>query len=293
MRLKWPITLIAVLLPAVVVACHLGPTVPGSGSMPAASLSVHVIDVGQAEAILVLTAEKSMLIDGGARATTDLVQAYLRSQGVERLDIVIGTHPHEDHIGGLVEIIKDFPVDKIYMPRVAHTTKTYEDLMRNIKTADLKVIPVKPELKVDLGADITGEFLSPAGSSYHRLNNYSAVLKLTYQKTSFLFTGDAELEAERELLASGVDLASTVLKVAHHGSNSSTTTQFLRAVKPRIALISVGKGNDYGYPHKEVINRLQQADTLVFRTDVQGTVVLTSDGRKVTVVTEKDQDVKN
>lgn len=289
MQKKWLIVLVAVLVLCVVAGCVLEPIETGAGlEPPAAPLSVHVIDVGQADSILVLSGGKSMLIDGGNRDDADLVAAYLRSQGVKQLDIVVGTHPHEDHIGGLVQIIKDFPVGKIYMPRVTHTSKTYEDLLTNIKNAGLKVTPVKPGLKVDLAEEVTGVFLSPVASSYEGLNNYSAVLKLTYQDTSFLFTGDAEAEVEKELLASGTDLSSTVLKVAHHGSNSSTTTDFLQAVRPKIAVISVGKDNSYGHPSPKVLNRLEKANVQVFRTDVHGTVVLASDGQDVTVTTDKD-----
>ena len=138
-----------------------------------------------------------------------------------------------------------------------------------------------------MGPDLEAEFLSPAGSSYESLNNYSAVLKLIHQENAFLFTGDAELEAEEEMLASGANLSSAVLKVGHHGSNTSSSPAFLEAVKPEIAVISVGEGNSYGHPHAEVLARLQEAGIRIFRTDLHGTVVITSDGYEVDVVTEK------
>ena len=257
------------------------------GTTPAAPVSVHVIDVGQGDSILVLAGDSSLLIDGGNRGDSDLILDYIRSQGVTGLDVVIATHPHADHIGGVVDIIKDFPVDKIYMPKVVHTSKTYEDLLANIKNAGLKVTAAQSGLAVDLGPDLEAEFLSPAGSSYESLNNYSAVLKLIHQENAFLFTGDAELEAEEEMLASGANLSSAVLKVGHHGSNTSTSPAFLEAVKPEIAVISVGEGNSYGHPHAEVLARLQEAGIRIFRTDLHGTVVITSDGYEVDVVTEK------
>ncbi|HHV06806.1 MAG TPA: MBL fold metallo-hydrolase [Firmicutes bacterium] len=289
MRTKWQAALVVAVLLISVAGCALEPIEPEMGpDLSEASLSVHVMDVGQADAILVLAAGKSMLIDGGNRTDTDLVKEYLRSQGVEQLDVVIGTHPHADHIGGLVEIINDFPVDKIYMPRVAHTSKTFEDLLTNIKNKGLKVTAAKAGTKIDLGEEITAVFLSPSASSYEELNNYSAVLKLTYQNTSFLFTGDAEAEVEKELLASDANLSSTVLKVAHHGSDSSSTADFLKAVQPDIAVISVGQDNTYGHPSTKVINRLQKAKAQILRTDVHGTVVLVSDGQDVVATTDRE-----
>jgi competence protein ComEC len=288
-RTKWQAALVVAVLLISVAGCALEPIEPEMGpDLSEASLSVHVMDVGQADAILVLAAGKSMLIDGGNRTDTDLVKEYLRSQGVEQLDVVIGTHPHADHIGGLVEIINDFPVDKIYMPRVAHTSKTFEDLLTNIKNKGLKVTAAKAGTKIDLGEEITAVFLSPSASSYEELNNYSAVLKLTYQNTSFLFTGDAEAEVEKELLASDANLSSTVLKVAHHGSDSSSTADFLKAVQPDIAVISVGQDNTYGHPSTKVINRLQKAKAQILRTDVHGTVVLVSDGQDVVATTDRE-----
>ena len=289
MRTKWQAALVVAVLLISVAGCALEPIEPEMGpDLSEASLSVHVMDVGQADAILVLAAGKSMLIDGGNRTDTDLVKEYLRSQGVEQLDVVIGTHPHADHIGGLVEIINDFPVDKIYMPRVAHTSKTFEDLLTNIKNKGLKVTAAKAGTKIDLGEEITAVFLSPSASSYEELNNYSAVLKLTYQNTSFLFTGDAEAEVEKKLLASDANLSSTVLKVAHHGSDSSSTADFLKAVQPDIAVISVGQDNTYGHPSTKVINRLQKAKAQILRTDVHGTVVLVSDGQDVVATTDRE-----
>jgi competence protein ComEC len=287
MRRKQPLIPLTFLF--LVIVAIFGLDIPGMipGSTPTAPISVHVIDVGQGDSILVLAGDNSLLIDGGNRGDSDLIMAYMHSQGIRKLDAVIATHPHADHIGGLVEIVKEFPLDKIYMPKVVHTSKTYEDLLVNTKNADLKVIAAKPGLTIDLDPGLKAEFLSPAGSSYDSLNNYSAVLKLTYKETSFLFTGDAETKAEEEMLASGADLASTVLKVGHHGSNTSTSPLFLNTVNPEVAVISVGADNSYGHPHGEVIDRLQQAGVSVFRTDLHGTVVITSDGREIAVLTEK------
>ncbi|NMA55233.1 MAG: MBL fold metallo-hydrolase [Firmicutes bacterium] len=284
MRTRWLSILMAVIILATTLT---GCAVEVFIDTPRAPLTVHVLDVGQADSILVQTAKKSMLIDGGNRADADGIMDYLRSQGVKELDVVVATHPHTDHIGGLVDIVKDFPVAQVYMPRVAHTSKTYEDLLINIKNAGLKITPVKPGLTVELDSGIEAVFLAPARSDYDNLNNYSAVLRLGFQNTSFLFSGDAEAEAEEEMLASGFDLSSTVLKVGHHGSNTSTTSEFLAAVNPEVAVISVGADNSYGHPSEQVLKRLEEADIRVFRTDIHGVITISSDGLKLTVLTDR------
>ncbi|GAW92764.1 hydrolase [Calderihabitans maritimus] len=168
------------------------------------------------------------------------------------------------------------------MPKVAHTTKTFEDLLLAIKGKGLKVTQAKAGVKLDVGPGIEAVMLAPNNSSYDDLNNYSAVLKITYGSTSFLFTGDAEAESESEMLRTGYDLKADVLKVGHHGSSSSTTQAFLKAVSPKYAVISVGKDNKYGHPHTETLAKLAEAGIQVFRTDLQGTIVATSDGKTIT-----------
>ncbi len=193
---------------------------PASGETDEA-LIVHFIDVGQADSILAqLPDGQNILIDAGNNTDADLVVNYLQQQGVNQLDYVIGTHPHEDHIGGLDVVIETFDTGKIYLPRVSHNTKTYEDLLLAIKNKDLKVTEAKTGIKLDTVSGVDAVFLAPGKSSYDGLNNYSAVLKLTYGSTSFLFTGDAEAESEEEmLLSSGQNPKADVLKVAHHGSS--------------------------------------------------------------------------
>lgn len=247
------------------------------------TLKVHFIDVGQADSILVqLPSGQNILIDGGNNDDGTLVVNYLKQQGVKRLDHVIGTHPHEDHIGGLDVAIRSFEVGKVYLPKVVHTSKTYEDLLLAIKGKGLKVTQAKAGVKLDVGSGIEAVMLAPNSSSYEDLNNYSAVLKLTYGSTSFLFTGDAEAESESEILRVGYNLKSDVLKVGHHGSSSSTTPAFLKAVSPKYAVISVGKDNKYGHPHPETLAKLAEAGVQVFRTDLQGTIVVISDGKTIT-----------
>jgi len=256
-----------------------------SGEKPAVSgtLKVYFIDVGQADAILIkLPSGQNILVDGGNNDDGSLVVNYLKQQGVKRLDHVIGTHPHEDHIGGLDVAIKSFEVGKVYLPRVSHTTKTYEDLLLAIKNKGLRVTQAKAGVKLDVGPGVEAVLVAPNSSGYEDLNNNSAVLKLKYGSTSFLFTGDAEAESESEMLRAGYDLKADVLKVGHHGSHSSTTPAFLKAVSPKYAVVSVGKGNDYGHPHSETLAKLAAAGVQVFRTDLQGTIVVTSDGKSIT-----------
>ncbi|GAW92474.1 MBL fold metallo-hydrolase [Calderihabitans maritimus] len=247
------------------------------------TLKVHFIDVGQADSILVqLPSGQNILIDGGNNDDGSLIVNYLKQEGVKRLDHVIGTHPHEDHIGGLDAAIRSFEVGKVYFPKVAHTTITFENLLLAIKDKDLKITPAKAGVKLDAGQGVEAVFVAPNSSSYDDLNNYSAVLKLTYGSTSFLFTGDAEAQSEGEMLRAGYNLRADVLKVGHHGSSSSTTPAFLKAVSPKYAVISVGRNNKYGHPHFETLAKLSEAGVQVFRTDLQGTIVATSDGKTVT-----------
>ncbi len=263
-------------------------------------LSVHFIDVGQGDAILVLLPNgQNMLIDAGDNGLGPRVVAYLKEQGVTRVDYLVATHPHADHIGGMPEVIEAFEIGKVYMPRTGHTTRIYERLLLAIKEKGLTVIEARtgvvlfdePELKVRL--------VGPVPGTYTSLNDYSAVVHLRYRYTAFLFTGDAEAASEGRMIAAGgfwphkpaepagVVLDADVLKVGQHGSRSSTTAAFLEAVSPTIAVISVGADNRYGHPHADTLARLQAAGVTVYRTDLHGTVVITSDGEQLTVEVEK------
>jgi competence protein ComEC len=242
-------------------------------------LLVHYIDVGQADSILIQVNNKNMLIDAGNSRDADTVVAYLQKQGVKKLDYVIATHPHEDHIGSMSDIIKKFPITEFYAPKKTNTTKTFEDMITALNGK--KIVIAKAGVKLNLGDNIKAELLAPNGDNYEDLNNYSAVLKLTYGDNKFLFMGDAEKLNEGEILLSNLDVSADVIKVGHHGSSTSSSKEFLDKVSPKIAVISVGKGNDYGHPHAETLSEFKKRNYTVYRTDIDGTIVLQSDGKNI------------
>lgn len=245
------------------------------------NLKVHYINVGQADSILIQQGSNSMLIDAGNNLDAETVKNYISNQGITKLDFVIGTHPHEDHIGGLDYVINSLPIGKIYMPKVTATTKTFEDVVNAIKNKGLKVTAPTPGESFKLG-EATCTIFAPNESGYKDVNNESIVIKVTFGDNSFLFTGDAEDVSEKEMLSKGYDLKSDVLKVGHHGSSSSTTQAFLDKVNPKYAIICVGKDNTYGHPHKESMNRVKAKNIPVYRTDECGTIIATSNGKDIT-----------
>ncbi|WP_253200427.1 ComEC/Rec2 family competence protein [Clostridium sp. CF012] len=249
------------------------------------NLKVHFINVGQADSILIEQGSKFMLIDAGNNGDGKLVKNYLLQQGVKSLDYVIGTHPHEDHIGGLDYVINDFKIDKIYLPKATSTTKAFGDVIVAIKNKGLKVAVPKPGETFNLGsAKLT--ILAPNNSKYKDLNNFSVVVKLEFGSNSFLLTGDAEDISESEILAKGFNVKSDLLKVGHHGSHSSSKSEFLAKVNPKYAVISCEKGNDYGHPHKETMDKLKKKNITVYRTDELGTIIATSNGKTITFNTK-------
>lgn len=266
--------------------------ITGSGTdIPQISgkLTVHFLDVGQADSILVqLPNNQTMLIDAGNNDDANFVVSYLEKLGVKKVDYLVGTHPHEDHIGGLDAVIKCFDIGKVIMPKKTNHTDTFKDVLVAIKDKGLKITKAEAGQVLLNEKDLNIAMIAPGSSSYDDLNNYSAVIKVTFGKISFLFEGDAEEFSEFEMLASSHSLKADVLKVGHHGSSSSTSTQFLKAVDPRYAVISVGAGNDYGHPHHETLDKLKNAGVKIYRTDKDGTLIFKSDGTKITV-TKSDQ----
>ena len=244
-------------------------------------LKINFLNVGQADCILLQQGNENMLIDAGNNDDEQTIKNYLQSVGVNEFKYVIGTHPHEDHIGSMDYIMNSFKVGKIYFPKANSKTKTFENLVNSVKNKGMQFTEPIPGETFNLGqAKCT--ILAPNGANYEDLNNYSIVLKVEFGNNSFLFTGDAEDISEKEMMNKGFDLKADVLKVGHHGSDSSTTREFLNAVNPKYAVISVGKGNDYGHPHKETINLLKEKDIKLYRTDECGTIVCTSDGTNIT-----------
>lgn len=251
-------------------------------SKPEGTLEVHYIDVGQGDATLIKCGSHAMLIDGGNNNKGTTVQLYLKKQGVESLDYVIGTHPDADHIGGLDVIVYKYNCDTVIMPDYEKDTKTYQELVDVIHDKNMKITyPVVGEQYALGEAKFT--IIAPNSNSYGgNANDYSVAILLEYGKNRFLFTGDAEEASETEMLSNGIELSADVYKVAHHGSRSASTQEFLNAVHPKYAVISCGEGNSYGHPHAEVLNRLRSMGVEVFRTDEQGSIIASSDGENIT-----------
>ncbi|MCX5780275.1 MAG: MBL fold metallo-hydrolase [Firmicutes bacterium] len=265
----------------------IGPRINPATITSTGILKVHFIDVGQGDAILVQTpAGQNLLVDAGENDYGDVVVKYLISQGVKDLDIVVGTHTHSDHIGGLDKVIRSFPVQAVYMPKVTQNTQSFQDVLAAVKNRGLKVTTAQAGVMIPL-AGLDCRVLAPVAASYEELNDYSAVIRLAYGSQSFLLTGDASSVSEDQLLNSGVNLQSTVLKVGHHGSYSSSGSSFLAAVAPQFAVISLAAGNDYGYPHKVTLDRLAEAGIKIYRTDQNGTIVFSTDGNSMQVSTAR------
>lgn len=246
---------------------------------PTGNLTVHYIDVGQADCALLEQDGKFLLIDGGNVADSSLVVSYLQKVGVNRLEAVVCSHAHEDHVGGLPGVLAVFPTAAVYAPTNTYSSKCFDDFLYYADQQRLSVIIPNPGDRITFGR-ATVTILGPV-KSYADPNNTSLVLRVDFGDTRFLFTGDMETDAETDLLESGADVKADVLKVGHHGSNTSTSYRFLREVAPKWAVISVGADNDYGHPHKEPMSRLHDADVTIYRTDKMGTILATSDGKTV------------
>lgn len=256
-------------------------TVPVIDKTYSSKLKVHIINVGQGDSILIESDNQYMLIDAGEKNKSDIVIDYLEDTGVKKLDYIIATHPHSDHIGGLSDVIDYFQIGKIIMPDVIHTSKTFENLIDTISENKLKITKPIVGNEYALG-EASFIVIAPNNSSYNNLNDYSVGIKLIYNENSFIFTGDAETNSEYEMLENGINLDADVLKHGHHGSSTSSSDKFLDAVTPDITIISAGRDNQYGHPHIEILKAIEERDITLYRTDKQGTIILESDGKSIT-----------
>lgn len=253
-----------------------------SKSMNNDILLVHFIDVGQGDAILVEGPSGNMLIDAGPREEKDKLFKYLKSNNIHKIDYIISTHPHEDHIGNMAEVIKSFDFKEFYAPKVVHNSPTFEKMVEALVLKDKKINVLKPDCTTpNLGEKVNIQVFSPIKDQYENLNNYSPIIKLTYGNTSFLFTGDAEKEIEDALVKNNSNIKSDVLKIGHHGSTTSTSSNFLDIVSPSIAVISVGVNNSYGHPKPQTLNLLEKKNIQIFRTDKLSSITLISDGTNI------------
>lgn len=251
-----------------------------------AEFQVHFLDVGQADAALILCDNATMLIDGGNKGDSSLIYAYLKEHNITHLDYIIASHAHEDHVGGLAGALNFATVGTAYCPVTEYDTKAFANFKKYLEKQNVEITLPSAGDTFTLGS-ASIEILAPINYEQNNHNNLSIVLKIVYGNTSFLFTGDAEREEEYEILDAGYDLASTVLKVSHHGSDTSTTYPFLREVMPNYAIISVGKNNSYDHPTEATLSKLRDADVIVYRTDLNGTIICKSDGETVSFSTTK------
>ena len=244
-------------------------TIPNDGN-----LRVYCLDVGQGDSILISNNEKTMLIDASTNEMGNTVVKYLQDLGISKIDYLVGTHPHEDHIGGLDNVIKNFEIGSIYMPKVLATTKTYEDVLKAVASKKLKI--TTPNVgDIFYVGDAKCEVMA-VGDNKKEFNECSIVIKMDFNGVSYLFTGDANDVVESSRSWPEID----ILKVGHHGSRTSTTTEFLNQIKPKIALISVGKDNKYGHPTEDALSRLTNIGSKIYRTDEDETILITEQKEK-------------
>ena len=246
---------------------------------PKGDIEIHYMDVGQGDATLIKCGDATMLIDAGENDKGSEIWSYLKSQNVTKLDYVIGTHPDSDHIGGMDVIIYKFDCENIFMSNYKKDTRTYEDVLNAAKSKSYKITYPMPSETYKLGEAIF-TIVAP-NDKYDDANNSSIGIYLEYGETSFLFTGDAEYEAEEDILASGFDVEADVYKAGHHGSRTSSCDEFLEAVKPKYVVVSCGEDNSYGHPHADILNYCRINKIPLYRTDKQGTIVLKSDGENI------------
>ena len=254
-------------------------------------MRVHFIDVGQADsAFIELGNGQTMLIDAGRSGNASTIVNYIKGLQYETIDYVVASHPHDDHIGGMATVLGSFNIGKMYMPKQAHTITAFTNMLDVIDNKNIELYTAKAGASILSSGIIDIDVLAPFADSDSNLNNVSAVVRITYGKTVMLFTGDAEHVIENQLLNSGID--ADVLKVGHHGAGSASSSGFIKAVSPEVAVISVGEGNSYGHPHADTLAILNEVGGKIYRTDEQGTIVVTADQNKKITVDKKASTIK-
>lgn len=253
-------------------------------------LRVDYVDVGQADFIILECDGEYMTIDGGNVGDKDIVTSCLSARGIDEIETVVITHAHEDHCGGVSAIIDYAEVETVYCPVTEYNTSAFRKVLEAMERQDLEItLPVVGEMFRVGSAEV--QILGPV-KQYDDTNDTSIVLRVTYGDTSFLFTGDAETASEKDIMAMGFDITADVLKMGHHGSSTSNSYRWIKAVDPDYGIISSNREDepDYNHPHEEVVSRLRDADVTVLRTDLQGTVTCVSDGKQLTFTVEKNPD---
>ena len=285
---KLSVSLLVLLL--FITACHSVP--PAISDNPENNielgLTIYFIDVGQADAALIICDGAIMLIDGGNPTDSDLIYTFLKNHGITHLDYIVATHAHSDHVGGLAGALNYATAETALCPVTEYDNRAFNTFVTYLGKQGVSIsVPKHGDTFRLGGADVI--IVGPIKSSDNP-NDTSIVIKITYSETSFLFAGDAERPEEQDILEAGYDLSATVLKTGHHGSNTSTTYPFLREIMPQYAIITCGKDNQYGYPHEKVLSRFRDADVIVYRTDMQGTITCKSDGTAVSFTVERNAD---
>lgn len=264
----------------------------GGGFAPSVEeLSVHYIDVGQGDSIYITSGGEGMLIDCGESGDTDRVISYLDNMGVSKIDYVVGTHPHSDHMGGMSKIVEHYDIGEMIIPHIddsdTPTTKYFERFLNACSEKNLSLTEAELGRKITVG-DAELKIIAPNSEDYSNVNNYSVSFIMYHGENSFIFTGDAEKLAENEMIESGSLEDIDVYKAGHHGSDTSSSEDFLNVIKPDYAVISCGEGNSYGHPNDITVENLSKFTDKIYRTDLVGTVVFTSDGKELDVKTERN-----